>query len=580
MIHGTELSLWCISRSHAVKSIPISILEHSDLLIRALVSLTSAAEDQLGFDPLINLLPDGSYVYTLPPDDLRTTPLFYHTLVLVSQFHSSSPGGRTSRIWKVRQVASPTDPSPIPGTANMILKDATLDARLPTEADNQRQLFADIADIAKNEKWRSHPIVKEFHARDLALLFDAFQGENFKRYFACITASHVAKPCTVAGGDLSPDSPNPARRRCFFICDSICTPLYDIPTLGDAMDVLIQSLTALQLMFCAGWVHRDVSAGNILAVQSSPADPWRVKLSDLEYARRFPVEGAVEDAQKTGTPYFMACELLSLSNFLPDIRRRGGHRPIYPKKPVIHNYQHDLEAIWWIALWLICMRINQPLPRSFGNEHFQHNVGRTYSDIRSCLFADPFSLGSYSSLTQSLPPPLRSTFLSSLDALRNNLYVEYVSRNKEGKQDDPGTYSWIASEGFTLFIESIRGCRDEWAKIPLMVESKLRLQRQRQVRPPPPPPPPPAKKRKSEDDGQSQSMGETQLEDQRRPKKKVRATPQAPPQRSGPVTRSMTRRQTTTGPLTRAASRRLQELKGKGASSRPIVGSAVRKTCR
>ncbi|KAG2008906.1 other/FunK1 protein kinase [Coprinopsis cinerea AmutBmut pab1-1] len=559
---GNAVSLWCISRSHAVKSIPFNVLEHSDIFIRVIASLLSATDVPLGYDPLVTLLPDRSYIYTLPPDESRTTPLFYRTVELVSEFHSSNPGGRTSRIWKVRQVLSATDSSPIPGTTEVILKDVTLDARLPTEADNQRQLFDDIANVAKDENWSSHPIVKEFRARDLALLSEAFQGDNFKRYFACIIASHASAPCTVAGGGLSPGESNPARRRCFFIFDSVCTPLYDIPTLGDAMDVLVQSLTALQLMFCAGWLHRDVSAGNILAVRSVTGGQWQVKLSDLEYARKFPAEGALPDKHKTGTPYFMACETLTLSYFIRISHRRreeddgddsDSDTPI--SKPVIHNYQHDLEAIFWIALWLATIRVKENRQHPFEVEHFRQSVCGAYAADRKTFFLSNLPLAMDPFAQRTFPSSLPAAFIRSLDKLRNNLRVEYLSRNSEGKQDDRESYSWISSQGFSPFLNGIKTCRDQWAGIELFVESDLRRQRQQRRQPPPPP------KRKSEDD-------QDRLEDQQGPKKKPRGAPQAPPQRAGPVTRSMTRSQVNTGPLTRAAVRRLH------GNSKPIAGTA------
>jgi serine/threonine protein kinase len=40
-------------------------------------------------------------------------------------------------------------------------------------------------------------------------------------------------------------------------------------------------------MYCAGWVHRDISSGNILAHRTT-SGTWQAKLSDLEYAKRYP----------------------------------------------------------------------------------------------------------------------------------------------------------------------------------------------------------------------------------------------------------------------------------------------------
>ena len=44
----------------------------------------------------------------------------------------------------------------------------------------------------------------------------------------------------------------------------------------------LTSSLALRLMFCAGWVHRDISVGNILAIKDENGD-WKIKLADLEY---------------------------------------------------------------------------------------------------------------------------------------------------------------------------------------------------------------------------------------------------------------------------------------------------------
>ena len=56
----------------------------------------------------------------------------------------------------------------------------------------------------------------------------------------------------------------------------------------------IFAILALQLMFCAGWVHRDISSGNIMAHRDS--DAWQAKLGDLEYAKKYPPYDAGDEA--------------------------------------------------------------------------------------------------------------------------------------------------------------------------------------------------------------------------------------------------------------------------------------------
>lgn len=55
----------------------------------------------------------------------------------------------------------------------------------------------------------------------------------------------------------------------------------------------------------AGWVHRDISPGNLLVHDG------KVKLADLEYAKPYPDdEQTAAWDQKIGTPDFMANEIL------------------------------------------------------------------------------------------------------------------------------------------------------------------------------------------------------------------------------------------------------------------------------
>ena len=46
--------------------------------------------------------------------------------------------------------------------------------------------------------------------------------------------------------------------------------------------------TAVFLMFCAGWVHRDISTGNLLCYSG------RGILADFEYAKKFDPKPTVE----------------------------------------------------------------------------------------------------------------------------------------------------------------------------------------------------------------------------------------------------------------------------------------------
>jgi len=95
-----------------------------------------------------------------------------------------------------------------------------------------------------------------------------------------------------------------------------------------------------------GYVHRDISAGNVLLVPSgeSSADaPKRGVLSDLEYAIKLGTALPAHDV-RTGTPFFMACEVAAHKYLAFDRNARDllhWHPP-----PFYYNRLHGLLYIF------------------------------------------------------------------------------------------------------------------------------------------------------------------------------------------------------------------------------------------
>ncbi|EAU89860.1 other/FunK1 protein kinase [Coprinopsis cinerea okayama7 len=550
---GPEVTLWRFSRSIVVKSTPFDMTEQPELLVQLFIALFSAPLHDLGYDPLVTLLPDGNYIYQLP----SSTPLYFKTIRPIWDVRPTSLSGRRTRIWEVEQVISPVQPTRIPGTPTRALKDVFLSSNARTEADIQDDLFADIAKLGQDSKWRSRPLLKDFSPADLDMLARTLEGDRFKNYFSCVIANHLGEDDQLAS--VTPPT-SPPKRRCLFLYERVCTPLNNISTLGEAVNVLKQSLIPLRLMFCAGWVHRDVSPGNIFAFRATADAPWQVKLSDLEHAKRFPDPGSSDGDRTTGTPYFIAYEVLDSQHLYPtevdpDRIDPEGLVPPFPTAPVVHNYQHDLESIWWILLWLTTMRINQNLPRQFGRLHFQQRVDQIYARTRALLLINPLS--HEPKVKESLPPALHGSFYKRLNILRHNLYAVYLNRNKEGRFNEMETFSWIISEGMRTFFDGVEGCRDQWGGIELIVDTDVRQMEagnkvdnhvQVTLRPAQPPTVQRPKKR------QNVELGE----ESRAPKRLRPMRGACDPQRSGPTTRSMTRN---AGRMTRSATRRLREAK-------------------
>ncbi|EAU89793.1 other/FunK1 protein kinase [Coprinopsis cinerea okayama7 len=563
-IHREQVTVGRFSRSHVIHSRPFTLTESADMLIRVITALLTATDEQLGYDPLVTRLPDNSYVYQLPPEEGGSNPLFYHSLELLSHYPSTSLGDRTARIWRAVQVLSPDNRRRVAGTPDRVLKDVWVDAEMRTEAEIQEDLFRDIKAVTTDVDWRKRPIFQDFLERDVESLAEALQGDNFKRYFSCIVAKYVAQLDTRATSTTSP-----SKRRCFFVYESVCTPLHDISTFGEVIDILKQCVIALRLMFCAGWVHRDISTGNILSTRSGSGQRWQVKLSDLEYSKKFPDTSHPEDEHMMGTPFFMPCEIQMERHVFPiNPERERSQR--YPKRPVVYGYQHDLESIWWIILWFATMRVDQDLCPKFGRLHFQQPMNEYCTDRRWLLFRDPSHLATVPLLDDALPSELLdSNFLDELQMLKHQIHGEYMIRNAEGKQEDIGTYSYVISQSFTLFFERLEESRAIWKdlKLSITAESEGSTKPYRYQR----------KRRASDREVDRKEEGvwvERKVVEKRRrkddrpkqdrPTKKARfdapvPAVEAPFRRSGPVTRSMTRAAQNTGPVTRAAARRMHE---------------------
>ncbi|KAJ8462002.1 hypothetical protein ONZ45_g18092 [Pleurotus djamor] len=311
---------------------------------------------------------------------------------------------------------------------------------------------------------------------------DVFERRvNYKDYFMTIeadfrgqTSKAIAKPAWKKTGAFSLDLADHApamerrqidvtplalsgsllfaqRRQYRVLFKELCADVGSLPTLGEVADVLEQILFALRLMLCAGWVHRDISPGNILASKLS-AGSWRAKLSDLEFAKKYPPEGTpVSYDPKIGTPSFMPLEILqSEFVYLPPIP--FSQRQHSPLPVVMYNFQHDLESIYWILLWSSTVRTiasltNPPLSLDAFSDVFSRTM--TLSRARRDRF---YRYVLPHSDMELLPLPIQETF-HILDYMRYHLHDQYTKRERDKRLQDTLSFTEIHSHFATLLAE-------------------------------------------------------------------------------------------------------------------------------
>ncbi|KAG2009007.1 other/FunK1 protein kinase [Coprinopsis cinerea AmutBmut pab1-1] len=601
-IEDGGISLWYFSRSHSAKSRAFNMVEQADLFVKIMIALFCATDEQLGFDPLVTVLDDGSFVYKFPSDGDNGKDTFYRTQGVVFHSRPLTLTGRSTRVWKVQQVDPDNGYTRVEGTKDMVLKDASMEADARTEDEIQKEMFSDIEGLGNNASspWQKRPVVEAFDDEEKASLADLLDDtERMKDFFSCIVKSSTAEPSLPVAPEVwadptlfphsesvqlpldlyqtnRPDSGNPKpsgkgtavnpmepacrdhfppKKQCRYIYPDVYAPLYDIPTLGEAVDILKQCVLVLQVMFCAGWVHRDISPGNILALWDESKSKWQVKLADLEYAKKFPNTGPDSSSSipKTGTPFFMAVEIQGQFHILPPEAQprysaTGGflvqqylNQAAALVKPVVHSPQHDLESIWWIFLWLASKRVKRPFPSLLGKGPFDTNgevpsVEKRQKVLQSCLLYNK-------QVRPFIPQQLARSFLVAIDVVRADLHNGYLRRNAEGRQDDIGSYSHIMSKPFQILFQLLEESEDQltWRSVKLVTgrDSEQEEESKRNG----------SKKRKGADNhggtGTNQPKGKkkksTALESEngrstRRTKAVVFRLP-----RTGPTTRSMTK---------------------------------------
>ncbi|KAG9018847.1 hypothetical protein FRB90_008960 [Tulasnella sp. 427] len=433
-VYHSMMTVWYFSRSHSAKSPEFDFTRDPRRYIQIMLALLFATEKELGYDPTIKRQLDTTvpgvsrlcFIYAVGAKAGKVR--FFKTLEAIFEHRSLCVTGRATRVWKVVEVGSFDD---LQGFGpEMVLKDVWLDKGAKTEGENQAAIFAQLRKIAAqlinsgndSASAQDTPGILAFKSLDQEsklLLEICLVNKIWDKYFLTVVhdwQGHTSKdtapehevdnrlfepstgnltPATVSRPDLSrstifnpieasSDRPTlviPSRRylpkrQYRVVFRDVCEALHDVRRLRDVGTALQDCVFGLQLMFVAGWVHRDISSGNLYARRVG--NEVQGILADLEYAKLFEPEPPNSSSDpKTGTAYFMAVEI---HKQIPFARTRS--KPSVPPSNVvpvkheaqptthvcgvIHNFQHDLESIFWVLLWTMLRRVPLRLPEDSG----------------------------------------------------------------------------------------------------------------------------------------------------------------------------------------------------------------------
>ncbi|KAF4622215.1 hypothetical protein D9613_009193 [Agrocybe pediades] len=476
-IEGYEMSMWYFCRSHSVEAGSLSLNDpnHLKRLVTILTSFMFATDEEMGYDPTITLHEANGktqYTYRIPgsPKDR-----FFRTTGTIDDYRSLNITGRRTP---------------------------------PTEKEIQQSIFANIeeflgcsilppkkADLAELRVKHAHLLKDEAFKRYFMTIVTDYKGCETRLYdkdrmsvIPDILETNVLPSKFAALPDRQEISVNrrpgldaeaPAehkyatKRQYRVVFQELCTEVGKLETLGEVMDVLEEILIPLQLMHCAGWVHRDISCGNILAYKAD--DRWQAKLSDLEYAKKFsPQTNDTESKDpKTGTPDFMPYEILKREYIRISDREvaaqnalaKKGKGPVELLKEeiyargvksrgknssggqantvndsrktsytVAHNPQHDVESLFWLGLWTATLRVDHDVSRQWAHFIFRHTL--TLTTARKNAFEKDI----YDPLLTILDPDIAEPFALAFELFRTRLRSDYIEREKADDVFDLNTY--------------------------------------------------------------------------------------------------------------------------------------------
>ncbi|KAJ8483038.1 hypothetical protein ONZ45_g14744 [Pleurotus djamor] len=627
-----QVSLWYYSRSHTAVSEPFSFVENPKMFIKVLMSFQFASEEELGFDPLVERQADGTYIFEIRQG--KGPPRRFRTVRVLSEYRSNNITGRMSRIWLVREINGDN----LDTGKEYVLKDVWLEATAATERAIQTSIFSDfMAFIEGPRSEEQEKVYKQFQDVDQHTISidDLAKDDKFKDYFMTIIADDVCGESKALAVDAKAKrglfdtpvvsstaaastsakkssqrqpsgTPRPMtavtnhiltqhrtyvpRQHYRVVFKELCTTVGDLKTMGEVASVLEHAVIALRVMFCAGWVHRDISSGNVLAFNPAGTMPWQGKVSDLEYARRYPPEATYQAAAdpKTGTPYFMAHEILE-SSFLhhavvanPSKKFKARFSDKKPTKntnprPVqsspVFNFQHDLESIWWIFLWTATRRVSHEPSRNKFGLVFVNSISHPTNERASCL-----RQSIQTTLEETLAPSLRG-LSEDLEDLRSFQLSFYEDREAKNELECPSSYTDV-HDLFSAFFRLIISQSESWATTPLIAHDRDDIgsdigqpQRVKPVRG--------SKKRTREEFSQAQAGPSTRgAVDAPSPKRlsRQRTAKNDMPPPNGPVTRSSTRGSSSKGNTSAKGS---STAKGSSAKTkRPAKASPVRQSSR
>ncbi|KAK7468980.1 hypothetical protein VKT23_003478 [Stygiomarasmius scandens] len=421
-IEGDVIRLWRFDRCQTCVSDDLDYHREPLPFICFLLFILFAPSTELGFDPTVRRreVEDGGR--TVIAYQYQVEGRFFLTQGNpISEDAAYFINSRSTRVWTAKEVFF------LPSSEHFnlseevyVIKDAYLFEEADLEQDIQRKIFAKLRELddTNASEGNSTQYYEEAKPYFLEILMDSVVdlscGSSDPQLD--ITPDVLTVPAVFTGRSPyslpkltegsqrvsqrdveknfkhDPPPPNPIethrRKHIRTVFKERCQSVYELTDAKAFVRCLRDATKGLMYLRLAGYVHRDISAGNCLWHGHSGTG----KIADLEYSR--PFDQLSNHDPRMGTPAFMAAEYQSHDYlFLKEsVKHRKGRVFTETKSPsqtniaFVFNFYHDLESIFWVCLWFLVYRPPEVVYTAIQNVDgtFKANLSSLANKYLSC----------------------------------------------------------------------------------------------------------------------------------------------------------------------------------------------------
>ncbi|PSR72489.1 hypothetical protein PHLCEN_2v11640 [Hermanssonia centrifuga] len=420
-IENTNIRYWYYNHSALCVTDGFNFITDHRRLVHFFLAILFATEEELGWDTSIKRVANQLGALDITVRSETGEESVFRTIRTISDFRADGLLGKGTRVWEVVHVVDGKMVGP-----HCVLKDVWIEADRPREGQTLLSIRNSRSSLRFKRQIDRHFLTVLCHgdvfvqsrdgnsqADDTLLIM--MHGQDIPEDYPVFDLRPPPEPRipsdpskTAVGHHRAMEKvhvfPKPpvkitARRHYRIVFNEVCRALHDETSLQLIFKALSEACFAIRLMHRNGWVHRDISIGNILIDADNHA-----RLADLEHAK-YMDDNSVHTI-RTGTSDFMAVEVdygeyqfqtgIDFHQHLaPEVpppdnldeisssSRAGSEEPSEPlpeppqasttvgavpvdieqidsasKQPVFfrHNAFHDLESLFWIFVFLFTNR--------------------------------------------------------------------------------------------------------------------------------------------------------------------------------------------------------------------------------